>query len=125
MASNIVLNGTTYSGSPASPANPFKPSKISTEDIKIGVLHTADDGSLTWVHKGIKKKFTIDWPLANETTRAALRTLHELTTSFTFVDHLGVSRTVITVEADLKEDTAFSDLANNYYYDLSITLRQV
>lgn len=125
--SDISLNGTTYSGTPVSTSNPFRPDADGYEirDVKIGVLKKAANGALTWMHFGIKREFTIRWRLANETTRAALRTLHELTTTFTFVDPLGVSYTVITTEADYKEASALNTIGNAVYWSLEITLRQV
>jgi hypothetical protein len=62
--------------------------------------------------------------LANETTRAALRALNALATTWTFVDQFGTAYTVQTEEQDLDEDYAQTDAANNLYYRLKLTLRE-
>lgn len=124
MASDLIINGTTYSGTPASPANPYRPMAIEVSVEKIGKVIVAANGNRTWVHQSIKRTWTISWEKASETTRAALRALHLLTTTFTFTDQFGTSYTVQTEADDLKENTAHSDRANAYFYDLTLIVRQ-
>lgn len=125
MASNLVLNGTTYSGTPLTPGTPRKPDSIDLEDEKIGVVLVADNGARRFVLRGTQKKtWTIAWKGAGEATRSALRTLAALTTTWTFVDQLGVSYTVQTEQNDYTENYAFTDPSNNIYYDLTLKVRQ-
>lgn len=125
MASNLVINGTTYSGVPTSPATPRKPDAISVEVKKIGVALVMANGTRRWVNRGTKRAWTVEWKGAREATRAALRTLHQLTTTFAFIDELGVTyATCQTEETDLSEAYAYTDPSNNLYYDLSIVIRE-
>jgi hypothetical protein len=121
---DLVISGVTYGGNPAAPSVPYRPMKIGMKAIKVGSLKRAANGSLTWVHLGIKREWTITWEKASEVTRAALRSLHQLTTTFSFTDQIGVSYTVLTAADDYSEDTAYSDRALAIFYDLSITLRE-
>src|SRR4030095_9326789 len=77
-------------------------------------------------HRGtVERAWTVEWKGAREATRAALRTLHQLTTTWTFIDELGTSYTGCQTEQDdLEESYAFTDPANNLYYDLTITIRE-
>lgn len=125
MASNLVLNGTTYSGTPLTPATPRKPDRISVAVSKIGVTLVAADGKRRFVARGtVKRTWTVEWDGAREATRSALRTLHQLTTTWTFTDELGSSYTVQTEQDDLDESYAFTDPSNNLYYDLKLTIHE-
>lgn len=122
---NLTLNGTAYSGVPTSPATPRKPDRISVAVSKIGVTLVAASGVRRFVSRGtVKRTWTVEWKGAREATRAALRTLHQLTTTWSFTDELGSSYTVQTEQDDLEEAYAFTDPANNYYYDLTLTIRE-
>lgn len=126
MASNIVLNGTTYSGNPLTPSTPRKPDKISVSVNKVGVVLIAASGKRRFVLRGtVKRTWEISWGGAREATRAALRTLHQLTTTWVFTDELGSSYTVQTEgEDDYSESYAFTDPSNNLYYDMRLTVRE-
>lgn len=50
--------------------------------------------------------------------------MHLLTTTWTFVDQLGVSYTVQTEQDDLTEEYGFTDPANNVYYNMKLTVRE-
>ena len=122
---NLVLNGTTYSGTPNTPATPRKPDSISVKVGKIGVTLVAANGRRRFVSRGaVKRTWDVEWKGARESTRAALRTLHQLTTTWSFTDELGSSYTVQTEQDDLDESYAFTDPSNNYYYDLKLTIRE-
>jgi len=125
MASNLVLNGTTYSGTPLTPATPRKPNGIDLEFAKVGTTLIAADGTRRFVARGTTKRtWKITWERAAEATRSALRTLAALTTTWTFVDQLGASYTVQTEQDDYTEDYAATDLAGNLYYDITLTVRE-
>lgn len=124
MASNLILNGTTYDGTPAGPAHPWKPTGLTLKPEKIGDAIVAANGSRTLVYRATKKTWEISWDTANETTRAALRTLHALTTTWMFVDQLGASYTVQTEADDYDEEYRMTDPAGNIYYQLKLTVRE-
>lgn len=122
---DLTINSVAYSGTPLTPATPRKPDKISVEVTKIGVALIMANGTRRWVNRGTKRTWTIEWNGVREATRAALRTLHVLPTTFPFVDELGVTyATCQTEAADLSEAYAFTDPSNNLYYDLTITIRE-
>ena len=117
---DIVINGTTYDGTPE------RPTKISTQVRRIGRALQGKDGTETWMHRNIKETFSIDWEKINETTRAALRAVRNLTTSFAFSDQLGDSYTVLCSGDDgYTEETAFTGAGGAIYYNVTLVLRQV
>ena len=52
------------------------------------------------------------------------RTLAELSTTFAFVDQLGVSRTCQVEADDYSEEWVMSDVANNALYNCKLTIRE-
>lgn len=133
MASDLILNGVTFNGTPVSnPSNPRKPNGLTYKETKVGSAQVRDNGSRVWVQRLdgsnnpiIKGEWTISWEKANETTRAALRTIDRLTAPWTFVDQLGVGHSVQTEPGDYEEDYAQTDLASNLYYQIKLTIREV
>lgn len=133
MASNLVMNGTTYDGTPVSnPTHPRKPSGLTYREDKIGEVQIAASGKRTWVQRLdgssnpiIKHTWEVSWELANEVTRSAVRALDSLTTTWAFVDQLGTSRTVQTEPGDYEEDYALTDVSGNLRYNLKLTIREV
>lgn len=120
---NISLNGTSYSGTAASPGTPFKPSKIQELSHKIGELLIAADGTPNWMYRATKKEWRIDWDAVPENTRAAVATVAALNTTFTFIDERANSSTVLTTADDFTQETAYF-AAGAQYYKLALTLRQ-
>lgn len=124
MASNIILNGSTYSGTPLS-GTLFKPMAIEEKLIKVGTVIIAEAGNRTLVQRTFKREWTISWEGVPDTTRDAVIALAALATTFAFVDEHGVSFTVQTEPGDHQSKTAFTTPANAIYYDVSLTLHQV
>ncbi len=123
--SDLIINGTTYSGSPTNTGAPQRPSTYNRKRNKIGRLFKAANGAVAWVHRGFKDEWTIGWEKANTTTAGAVLALYNLTTSFAFVDINGNSHTVVTVGDDQYSEDVTSNRSNAYLYDLQIVLRQV
>lgn len=123
MASNIVLNGSTYSGTPLS-GTLFKPMAIEEKLNKIGTVIVAEAGNRTLVYRAVKREWTIHWEKVPETTRAALIALAALSTTFTFADEHGTSYTVQTEPGDHQCKTAFTTPANAIYYDVDLILHE-
>jgi hypothetical protein len=121
---NIILNGTTYSGTPASPGTPWKISSIQETTRKIGTVNVAADGTRTFVQRGTKREWALRWDKVPENTRAAVAALAVLASTFTFTDEHGTSYTVQTEEDSYNSATAFTSGANVEYYNLDLTLRQ-
>lgn len=121
---NISLNGVVFSGTPAAPATPFKPTKIDGGPRKIGREIEAADGTPYWMQRAQKRRWTISWAMAHEATRAALEAIFLLATTFPYVDQRGTSYTVQCHAEDYTETTAFTDAANTIYYQIDLTLRQ-
>ena len=132
MASDLIMNGVTYNGTPiANLANPRKPTGLTRKETKIGAALVAASGKRTWVQRvdGAsapirKREWEVTWDKGNLTTRNALRTLHALATTWTFVDQDGSSYTVQTEEGDYQEDYVTTDKAGNLYYSLKLTVRE-
>lgn len=120
--SNIVLNGVTYSGSPAG-GSPWKPESIEEKITKIGTVIVSENGTRTMIQRAIKREWQIKWT-APEATRASLAALAIFSSSFIYIDEHGVSYTVQMEEGDHQSSTAFVDGSNIQYYTIQITIRE-
>jgi hypothetical protein len=123
---DIILNGTTYNGSPTNTANPQRPDNGGVErtTIKVGKMLTAADGSVTELLRGTKHAWKIKWTHANATTMTALSVIFALTTTFPFTDVNAVAYTVLCVTDDPFIASIFTDKGNNYLYDVELVLRE-
>jgi hypothetical protein len=126
MASNLIIAGNTFSGTPLATSNPYKPSSVKMTVNKVGVVLVAANGHRRSVVRGTKKTWTIDWPLCNEATRAILRAIHSLTTTFSFTDEHGTVYATCQTEGegDYSEEWVMSDPSNVPYYSCSLTIRE-
>lgn len=122
---DFIIDGTTFSGTPTSTSNPFKPNGYGRDRLKIGKLLIGKDGTVNWMHRGFKWIFTLGWERANQTTETAVLALRNKTSTFTFVDYNGTSYTVMTVGDDQFSEEIMTNIANAYLFDLSLVLRQV
>src|SRR4051812_45686815 len=121
---DLVINGTTYSGTPAAQTNPYKPNELRRKRRKYGRTLEAADGTSTLLYRSTKLTFTITWNKASSVTQTAVRTLRDLATTFSFTNFDGAVYTVLTATDDEYEETITSDRANNYLYDLVLILRE-
>ncbi len=122
---DLVINGTTYSGSPTNTANPQRPNELRRKRRKYGRTLEAADGTTTLLYRATKLTFTITWNKANQVTQTAVRTIRDLSTAFSFTSFDGVVYTVVTATDDEYEETIVTDKANNYQFDLTLILREV
>lgn len=123
MAANLILNGSTYSGTPNT-GTLFKPMAIEEKLVKAGTVIEFEAGNRTLVQRAVKREWTISWEKVPETTRTALATLAALSTTFTYTDEHAVSYTVQIEPGDHQCKTAFTTPANAIYYDISLTLHE-
>jgi chloramphenicol O-acetyltransferase len=122
---DLIIDGTTYSGSPTNTANPQRPLELTRTRRKIGRVLEAADGTTNYLHRGFKFTFTLKWPKANTVTQAAVFAIRAKTTSFAYVDFNAASYTVLNVSDDEYEEVVSTDKANNYKFDLTLILREV
>lgn len=122
---DLIINGTTYSGSPTNTSNPMRPSSLKRRRKKIGRLVEGKDGTQNWMHRGMKWEWDIGWEGANSTTVLATLAVRNLTTSFSFTDYNGTVYTVVNVGDDAYEEDFRTTTANAYLADVSITLREM
>jgi hypothetical protein len=123
---DLIINSITYSGTPTSPAQPFRidaDGGIERETIG-GVLLEAADNTANLMLRAFKSKWTLKWSKCNNTTRAAVRALSVLTTTLPFTDQLGVAYTCIVVPGSFRETTAANQPTNAILYNVSIALRE-
>ena len=124
MASNVIINSQTFSGTPLS-GTLFKPMSIEEKLNKIGTVVIFEAGNSVFVYRGVKREWVIHWEKVPETTRTALMTIAALSTTFPFVDEHGTSYTVHCRPGGHQSKTAFTTPANAIYYDVDLTLHEV
>lgn len=123
---NLIINGTTYDGTPGSgSATAWQPTGYAVVEKKIGITLPAADGSRNRVERSVTKRvWTLQWATANLATMQALRTVQRLYTTWTFSDIEGTAYTVQTEDDDFTYDHAFLSGATRYW-NVAITLYQV
>lgn len=119
----IQLHTTTFNGTLPNPSNPLPPSTIERKDSKIGKTLIAASGKRNFVSRSaFKPLWTLRWDEVNLSTRNAVKAIHALNSTFTFVDEQGSNWTVQCEEDDAySESTSFTDNDGNIYYT-SVTL---
>ena len=122
---NIVINGVTFSGAPGATGTPNAPSSIAAKVRKIGTVREAASGARTFVYRGYKLEWDIQWENVSDLTRGAVANIATNSGTYTFTDVGGNNYTVHTENDDHQEETTFTDASGIQYYNCSITLRQV
>lgn len=105
-----TLNGTT-----------FYPSDIQRRTKRTGTLTVAANGARTWTQRGTKQEFVVSWRLVDNTIRAAIQTIANLTTTWTFVDENGASYTVQCEGEPIDAAVGLIDGAGDPLYDVTLT----
>lgn len=75
-------------------ANVLTPNKIEHTPEKIGVELVMANGRRRFVHRATKETWSLSWEGITSTVRATLRTIFDLTSTFTYIDQFGVSWSV-------------------------------
>ncbi len=112
----IFMNGTQ-----------FNPTSVDTEEEKVGDSKRMADGTMRYYHRAFKNKWSIKWSRLRESSFTAIRTVAQLTTSFTFKDYDNVSWTVVILPGGFKHTIAADgvDSAGVKRYDVELVLDQV
>ncbi len=120
----IRLNAVIFSGSPSNTATPCAPISIQEAIKKIGTLIIGLDGTRNWMHRGVKSGWAIRWEDAPEATRAAIKTIFLLTSTFTYRDETGIAYTVQCDEDDFTSETGTIAPDGTVYYSITLQIWQ-
>lgn len=122
--SDLVINGTTFNGTPSGgTASAWRPTGYKASEAKVGATLPAADGTRNRVERAVNKRvYEIAWEPCNLATMQTLRAIQRLTSTFTFVDIEGNSVTVQTEDDTFEPEVAFSDPANNTYWNVKLKL---
>jgi hypothetical protein len=124
MADPIRLNGTIFADTPADNSATCAPLSIEPVLMKIGTLIKGRDGTRNWMHRTHKRGWVIRWEDAPEATLAAIETIYQLTTTFTYRDERGTSYTVQCDEDSLPTPTGTIGVGGDIYYTITLTIWQ-
>jgi hypothetical protein len=120
----IRLNGVIFSGSPSNTASPCAPIGIQEAIKKIGTLITGRDGTRNWMQRATKTGWSIRWEDAPAATKAAIKTIFLLNTTFIYRDEAGVSYTVQCDEDDMTSDVSTIASDGTVYYSITLQIWQ-
>lgn len=116
MNNYIVLNSTN-----------FYPTAITSSLDKIGDLKRAANGTLYYYHRANKRNWELVWTSLPETDLSGIRTIAELTSSFTFTDENNTNYTVLVPSGGFEVTLAADKMRKDgfFYYDVTLRLDQV
>jgi hypothetical protein len=122
---NATINAVTFTGNVYSdPATVRRaPKLITPKPRKIGKAMVAASGARTWVHRTEKVDQLLEWENVAELTRAAVRAVFALTTTFSATMPTGTA-TYQCEDEDYTEDEAFCMPDGTRYYNVTLLLRQ-
>lgn len=121
MADHITLNSVIYGtgGSHKGPSN------IEEELLTFGTEFEAANGDVTLLQTGQKRQWVVTWNDIPVATRNAIRTLAQLTSTFTYVDEDGNSFTVqCPKQGRFKSGITIIADGTTLYYGVTLTIRQ-
>ena len=122
----VTLNGNAFNGT-VSDADSVRraPQKATPKPRKVGKTLEAASGARTFMYRGGKTDWELAWEKVPEVTRAAVRAVFDLTTTFPYIDPSGASWTVQCEETDYQEelDVTLPD-GTTRYYNVRLTVRQ-
>lgn len=96
----------------------FTPSGVDMAREKIGTAIQAANGSRRFAHRAHKREWTLTWTNVTAAVRDQVRTVHALTTTFTFVDQNSNSITVLCLPGSYQESVSTIS-----YEGAAVTLR--
>lgn len=122
---NVTLNSISFNGDVYSNPTTTRraPKLVTPKPRKIGKAMIAASGARTWVHRSAKTDYELEWENVAELTRAAVRAIFDLTTTFTAVLPVGTA-TYQCEEQDYTEKEAFTMPDGTRYYNITLLLRQ-
>jgi hypothetical protein len=118
----IRLNGAIFDDTPADLSAMCAPISIDPIIDKIGTLVKGKDGTRNWMHRAHERGWNIHWEDAPDATRAALETIYQLTTTFTYRDEHGTSYTVQCEEGGWQCSTGTIGGDGEVYYSITLTI---
>lgn len=119
-----TLNSVSFAGLVTDAENVRRaPQKITPKPYKVGKALVSPVGARTWVHRAQKNDWLLEWEKVPETTRAAVKAIFDLTTTFS-VTLLGGTYTVQCEEEDYSEEQTDVLPDGTRYYNVSLLVRQ-
>lgn len=110
----VLLNGASYT-----------PNDVQVDEDKIGTETTAANGAYHLDIRATKRTWKLIWRRVPAVTRAAIRAVYGLATSFAFVDEDGGSPiTVACPPGGLRSSISLIGPGVTLYYDVELTLKE-
>lgn len=126
----ITLNATSFAGTVFDADSVLRaPTQMPKLEIdKIGPVLVAENGARTFIRFGQKARWAITWKRVPDATRAAVKAVFDLTSTFVFVDSGGTSHTVQCEPGDYTEEcdtgATLPTSPPTYYYDVTLVVRE-
>lgn len=122
---NATLNGVTFTGDVySSPASVRRaPKTITPKPYKIERLVPGKDGTRNVMRRGQKIDYELEWETVAELTRAAVRAVFDLSTTFTAVLPAGTA-TYQCEGTDYSEAESVVYPDGTRFYNVKLTIRQ-
>lgn len=98
----------------------FFPSDAPVTLTKVGAALVSANGTRRWVQRAHKRAWDLSWEGVSNATRAAVQTIALLTTTFTYVDQLGVSYTVQCEEDCFTASVSAIEPSGTIRYDVAL-----
>lgn len=119
-----TLNSTSFAGSIFDAESIRRaPQKITPKPYKVGKTLVGPNGQRARVHRAAKSDWLLEWDKAPEVTRAAVRVIFDLTTTFS-VTLLGGTYTVQCEDEDYSEELTDELPDGRCYYRVTLLVRQ-
>lgn len=100
----------------------LNPSSISRTTRRVGSLVVAANGARTWINRGTKQEWTVEWVNVTSTIRSSVLTIAALTSDWTFTDERGSSFTVHCEADPIDIATSVIMRDGDVLYDITLRL---
>jgi hypothetical protein len=119
-----TLNGTSFAGLVTESESIRRaPQNITPKPYKVGKTLVGPDGQRARIHRGAKSDWLLEWDKAPEVTRAAVRTIFDLTSTFS-ATLLGGTYTVQCEDEDYSEEQTDVLPDGTRYFRVTLLVRQ-